>query len=221
MSFGFSASDFVTFGKLILDVTTALQDVGGAKSEYQDLVRELESLNTILRHLDKLDCDTQTASQTVLSIKYTALSCRHPLEVFLAKTQKYQRSLGVWSRSSTIRTAADKLRWSFGYGDEARRLQVFLNVYINTLNILLTEHGFERMDLSDMKSDAHAQAAHDQLEKANAAISQIGKDFRSQALMVRSVQSMLSSLYTLVCGDMKTSLQHFSHVVNGVWYVFL
>jgi hypothetical protein len=109
MSFGFSASDFVTFGKLILDVTTALRDVGGAKSEYQDLIRELESLDTVLRHLDKLDCDTQTASQTVLSIKYTALSCRHPLEVFLAKIQKYQRSLGVWSRSSAIRTATDKL----------------------------------------------------------------------------------------------------------------
>jgi hypothetical protein len=97
---------------------------------------------------------------------------------------------------------------------------VFLNVHISTLNILLTEHGFERMDLSDRKSDAHAKAARDQLEKTNAAITQIDKDIKGQALMVRSVQSMLGSLYTLVCGDMKTSLQHFSHVVNGVWYVF-
>jgi hypothetical protein len=76
------------------------------------------------------------------------------------------------------------------------------------------------MDVNDKKSDAHAQGAYAQLEKTNATISQIGRDFKSQALMVRSVHSMLGSLYTLVCGDMKTSLQHFSHVVNVVWYVF-
>jgi hypothetical protein len=54
MSFGFSVGDFIAAGKLISDIINSLSDVGGSKSEYQELVRELESLQFALRHLDKL-----------------------------------------------------------------------------------------------------------------------------------------------------------------------
>jgi hypothetical protein len=36
-------------------------------------------------------------------------------------------------------------------------------------------------------------------------------------MLLRGVHSMLGSLYSLVCGDMKTSLQHFCQVINKVW----
>jgi len=39
MSFGFSIGDFITIGKIISDIISALRD---SKSEYQALTRELE-----------------------------------------------------------------------------------------------------------------------------------------------------------------------------------
>jgi hypothetical protein len=55
MSFGFLVSDFIAVGKLVVEISTSLQAIGGAKSENQELVRELQSLDTALRHLDRLD----------------------------------------------------------------------------------------------------------------------------------------------------------------------
>lgn len=39
MSFGFAVGDFIEVGKLLYNIIDALR---GAKSEYQELVRELE-----------------------------------------------------------------------------------------------------------------------------------------------------------------------------------
>jgi hypothetical protein len=40
-----SVGDVIATGKLIKDIVGALQSVGGAKSEYQELVREFQSTN--------------------------------------------------------------------------------------------------------------------------------------------------------------------------------
>ncbi|TVY48755.1 hypothetical protein LOCC1_G001649 [Lachnellula occidentalis] len=53
MSFGFSGGNFLGLGRLIADITSSLREAGGSKSEYQELLQELESLNHALKHLDK------------------------------------------------------------------------------------------------------------------------------------------------------------------------
>jgi hypothetical protein len=216
MSFGFSVGDFVAVGKLIVEIISSLQTIGGAKSEYQELIREFESLNAALRHLDRLDHGA-THSQIIGSIKYTALSCRVPLEDFLTKIKKYDRSLGLWSQSSRIKTVPDKVRWSFGRNDEIRRLQTYLNVHIGTINILLAEHNLEQMNLHGRKADVNAHQVRQQLDTTNVLLGKFDKHFSGQAMLLRGVHSMLGSLYSLVCGDMKTSLQHFCQVINKVW----
>ena len=91
------------------------------------------------------------------SIKYAALSCRRPLEQFLGKIRKHDRSLGVWGKSSVIKSTADKLRWGLGQKDDVNKLQNYLNIHIGTINILLAEHGLEKMSiLSDKSSANHA-----------------------------------------------------------------
>jgi hypothetical protein len=92
MSFSFLVGHFIAFGKLVNDITNCLQNAGGAKSEYQELLRELKTLLVALRHLDKLYSKTSTPAK-VDSIEYAALSCRHPLEEFLARTERFDASL--------------------------------------------------------------------------------------------------------------------------------
>lgn len=62
MSFGFSVGDFLAVGKLITDITNSLSEAGGSKSEYQELLRELDSLNHALKHLEKLRSDNAASA---------------------------------------------------------------------------------------------------------------------------------------------------------------
>ena len=54
MSFGFSIGDSIAVGKLIVDSTSSLRTTGGAKVEFQDLIRSLEDLLNALCRLDRL-----------------------------------------------------------------------------------------------------------------------------------------------------------------------
>ena len=55
MSFGFAVGDFVAVGKLIKDITTSLRSVGGAREDYQEIIREFETLDKVLRSLRDLE----------------------------------------------------------------------------------------------------------------------------------------------------------------------
>lgn len=146
MSFGFSVGDFLAVGKLIASITNSLREAGGSKSEYQELVRELESLDHALKHLDALPLNGVPAS--LESNKYAALSCRRPLEQFLGKIERYEKSLGIWGGANPLRKTADKFRWAFEEKDEMKKLQSYLSIHIGTINILLAEYGLERMNLA-------------------------------------------------------------------------
>jgi hypothetical protein len=131
------------------------RDSGGSETEYQDLVRELELLHNALQHLDKLNTATNP-SPSLDSIKYAALSCRHPLEQILNKIQRYDKSLRLWAgyNMKSLRKTADKLRWALGQMDEIQILQSYINVHVGTINVLLAEHVLESMSIASAKAEA-------------------------------------------------------------------
>ncbi|OBT40995.1 hypothetical protein VE00_08259 [Pseudogymnoascus sp. WSF 3629] len=215
MSFGFSVGDFLAVGKLILDITNTLGDAGGSKSEYQELLRELESLNHALKHLDKLSANTRSAS--LKSIKYTALSCRLPLERFLGKIQKYDRALGIWGgEANLVKNTADKLRWAFREKDEINKLQSYLNIHIGTINILLAEHGLERMNLASEKGELDQLHIRERLENANSIMERIKDSVVALAIVGRNNTSMLTTLFRMVSGELHSSLKSLGEMVAKV-----
>jgi hypothetical protein len=216
MSFGFAVGDFIAVGKLIKDITACLQSVGGAKSDYQELIREFKALDAALRYLDRLESGA-SASLTLQSIKCAALLCRHPLEEFLAKARRYDDSLGIWDRSKKVKQATDKFRWTFGRSEDIQPLQTYLNIHVGTINMLLAEHGFERLDIINKRVEEDFVHFRYQLDLTHALLENVDKSLPAQAHLLRNVHSMVTGLYTLVCGEMKTSLQHLSQVVSKVW----
>jgi hypothetical protein len=54
-------------GELIARITSSLKDAGGAKSEYQELLRALETLEAALHRVDKLQ-PSGSASTNLVSI---------------------------------------------------------------------------------------------------------------------------------------------------------
>ncbi|KAF2800861.1 hypothetical protein K505DRAFT_227706 [Melanomma pulvis-pyrius CBS 109.77] len=215
MSFGFSVGDFIAIGKLICDITSCLQSVGGAKSDYQELIREFELLDAALRHLDQLD-NTTSASTRLDAIKYAALSCRLPLEEFLDKARKYEKSLGIWNKVHIVKSTTNKLGWTFKQKDEIKRLQTYLNVHIGTINILLTEYGLEKMDMADRRAEADCARVRNQLQDTHIILEEVRRSLPDQALLLRNVHSMVRGIHKLVCGEMKSSLEHIGRMVRKV-----
>jgi hypothetical protein len=216
MSFGFSVGDFLAVGKLIADITTSLREAGGSKSEYQELLRELESLTHALKHLDKLPSNGTSAN--LESIKYAALSCRRPLEQFLGKIQKYDKALGIWGGANPIKKAAVKLRWAFGEKDEIKKLQSYLNIHIGTINILLAEHGLEMMNLASEKGELDQLHIRERLVNTKSLIQWIKDSVIAQAAAVQNNNSMLTKLFGMVSGEFGSSLKSLGEMVAKVWY---
>jgi len=212
MSFGFSVGDFLAVGKLVADITSSLHEAGGSKSEYQELLRELESLHHALTHLDKLQ-----SSANLESIKYAALSCRRPLEQFLAKINKYEKSLGVWGGGNVIKKTADKLQWAFGEENEIKKLQNYLNIHIGTINILLAEHGLEMMSLASEKGELDQLQIRERLNSTHSLMQRIKDSVTAQATVVQNTSFMLTRLCDMVSGELRTSWKSLGDMVAKMW----
>ncbi|KAF2489919.1 hypothetical protein BU16DRAFT_597520 [Lophium mytilinum] len=215
MSFGFSVGDVVTVGKLIADIISSLRDTGGSKSEYQEIVRELETLNSVLKHIDQLK-PSGKRSESLDSIKYAALSCRQPLEQFLGKIRKYENGLGIWGKRGGIGLAKNKLQWTFGHKEEIHKLQSYLNVHVGTINILLAEHGLEKMDIASGKFEADTLHIRERLESTRGILQGIKDSVAAQAAIVRTTHTMLARLFQMVTGELKTSLVALGEAVARV-----
>jgi hypothetical protein len=216
MSFGFSVGDVIAVGNLIKNISSCLQDTGGAKAEYQDLLRELECLQQALQHLDKLQPHGSPSSTSLDSIKYAALNCRRPLEQFLGKIRKYDKSLGVWGKEGRIVNTANKLKWGIGQKEEIRKLQNYLNIHVGTINILLAEHGLEKMDLASDKAAADQLDIRERLDETRGIIKTIRGSLAAQSLVVASTQRMTARLLDMISGDIRTSWQSLGEMVAKI-----
>ena len=216
MSFGFSVGDFLAVGKLIADITSSLKDVGGSKSLYHDVVLELECLQKALVHLDRLQ--PQSESRNVDSIKYAALSCKRPLEEFLAKLRRYEASLGPRATAgSSWKAPIDKVRFMATQSDEIRKMQSYLSVHVGTLNILLAEHGLETMNLAQEKAAADQVDIRDRIETTKGVLVQVRDSVTRQAAAVYKTAALLEKLYNMVSGEIRVSWKALEGMVAAAW----
>lgn len=70
---------------------------------------------------------------TINAIKHSVALCRRPIEVFLAKIEKYRRGLN----SSSWR----KIGWALFKEEEVRKLRCILKMHINCVNLLVVTAG--------------------------------------------------------------------------------
>lgn len=124
---------------MIHKVSKALQDAGGASSEYQQVVIELHGLKTALRHLEKIVPTEATASH-VNAIRGMALACQMPLQEFLTKFEKYEASLGPFARRNSFRAAGRKAGWALFAADEVSKLRAMIAAKVVSINLLLATY---------------------------------------------------------------------------------
>lgn len=223
MSFGFSVGDFVAAGKLISQITLSLQEAGGSKSDYQELLRELESLGRALNYIENLS-SRSVSSATLDSIKCAALICRHPLEEFLAKAQTYESSLGIWSKNG-VKSRAKQVDWAFRRKEDIRKLRDYLSLHVNSINMLLLSYGLELVDLASAKASQDqaetrqliSNSQKEMVDESRALTLSIRGDVASQKAIVQDNNSMLTRMFRMVSGDIAAPLKTLADTVVTVW----
>lgn len=212
MSFGFGVGDVFAVSSLISQIANSLKDAGGAKSDYQELARELENLDRALRHIDKL------RGPTADSIKCAALMCQYPLLEFLNNVRNYEKSLGITANNvSFTKATVKKIQWSFGKKDEVAKLRDYLSLHIGSINMQLLSAGLETLAVNSGKSDDYNHIIKQELEQLRKEIVTFASNGQSQTILAKAMNSTISQLFAMVRGDVIAPIKELLQAVTRVW----
>jgi hypothetical protein len=177
-AFGFSVGDFIAAAGeslelrrrtwcfslilivtgLITKVAKALKDKSGAAAEYQNVQIELEALARTLKHLEALEPNESNVAH-VNAIRGMALTCRAPLQEFLDRIEKYERTMGAFSLAGvkSAKAFGRKSQWAVFMGEEVANLRTAVGAKVLSINLLLAMHTSESISRVEAQSrNSHA-----------------------------------------------------------------
>jgi len=215
MPFSVGIGDVIATSKLIKDIIDCLRSAGGARSEYQELVTELDALKIALDDLSQL-----SSSATPSALLDTIKSCRKRLDEFWAKIKPYEPSLGSSSRSNALRGTKDKLLWTFCQKEEIVQLQRNLQFYSRLINMHLLRHVAEQMQDTRKDRDAVCRQIAERILDTQGTLADVGKEVSSQGVVASNIQSLVTGLHQFIFGEVRSFLADFGHFANNILYVY-
>lgn len=122
--------------ELIVKICKSLRAAGGAASEYQQVILELESLQRCLRYLQGLEPNEYNIHR-VNALRGMALSVRIPLEGFLDKLQQHEASMGAFAPRTRLHGATKKAKWAVTVTEEVNKFRAIIVAKIVSINLLI------------------------------------------------------------------------------------
>jgi len=137
VGFGFSAGDFIAALKLVTTVVCALRASEESSAEYQALVLQLETLETVLVRVQKLELNDSYHVE-VVALRQAAAQCQKTINRFWEKIQKYQPSLDVDGGGNKLKDGWSKVQWALCKKEELTRFKMDLMGHTESIELLLT-----------------------------------------------------------------------------------
>lgn len=134
-AFGFSAGDFFSAISLVIKISAALKDAGGAADEYKSLLSELKHLQALLEHLQQLPAVAWNAVSSQDAVRAMALSVQFSLKAFMAKLQSYDKQLG-FADTTFWRSGKRKIQWAVCMEEEIRKMHQTIATKLASLSVL-------------------------------------------------------------------------------------
>ncbi|USP76752.1 hypothetical protein yc1106_04026 [Curvularia clavata] len=139
--FGFSAGDFMAAIHTVHKIATALREIDGASSEFNQTICELNSIEGLLRSVQNAysaDVDPLQLDRLQILVH----ECYIPLDRFLSKMKDLEPSLGSRvPRSKHIidkaKRAARKVQWGLQVKKEVSGLTIAMGPRISAINMQL------------------------------------------------------------------------------------
>jgi hypothetical protein len=133
---GISVGDFIATTKLLNNLRNALCEHDGAHVHYQNVIRDLETCDSILACLENFS-SAPTESAQANAIRALAHSIRQKFEAFIQENEKYRSSLGSTPTDAKLRRGANKLKWSRTGSKAAARLSEWVNMQMTSIHTLV------------------------------------------------------------------------------------
>jgi len=165
---------------LCKDIAVALKDTGGAATEYQNTLRELQRGAAIFLEAQNVKDDGRNTGQ-VLATRSLAGSASKTLADGLKSITRFDGKLGVAAPQGARHGMVSKIRWTTSMGKELTKLRQSLDVQVQSLTLLIQLHntatiGRNRIDIStDLQQikdriDAYQTSSDNQRTRQNAEI---------------------------------------------------
>ena len=138
--FGFSVGDCISVCILIKDAIRALDSTRGSSAEYQEIVRELWTLDRALLEVVSLAQSFETTAElNALShtARRTAEQCKTCIEGFLGGLKGHERALREGGSGSKIKDIKGKLGWALCGRENLARFRAEINGHSSAINMLL------------------------------------------------------------------------------------
>ncbi|KAF9765883.1 hypothetical protein IL306_001765 [Fusarium sp. DS 682] len=158
-AFGFSAGDFISAVKLIVDITKALKNTGGAAGDYLEVLADLNLLKDALSHLQQQQTGvTRQRSNNPFAehAQKQADLTLSTLANFLDLISKFDASLGPQRPSAWYRGVGRKAQWALVYSKHVDDLRSRVGTQLQTLNLLSQLQESGRGDLNELSSQLSA-----------------------------------------------------------------
>ena len=131
--FGWSAGDLVRAIELIVTITGALRDSGGASEEFQESVQFLCGLELTLQNLRTIFAALPHACPRNL-LDFQAGLIEKPVTEFINNLQAYDPSLAPNASKTSPKVVARKIQWAVYTSKKVKKLQSRLMLPLLTLN---------------------------------------------------------------------------------------
>lgn len=213
MSFGFSFGDFVAAGALIDDVVRSLRNAGGSQEDYQELIRQLECLDRVLQHVDKLESNG-CHPKYLYAAKCAALSCQYPLKEFQTKIKKYELRLGIRATRHGPVSALRKVEWELRMKESVQSLRAIVTQWVTTINAFLSMQGLELTERTHTEACEERTKIQQEVQRCHEAVKITQHDVRSQSSLINGT---ITKLLAAVRGDVTQPLVALRDLVTTAW----
>ncbi|KUJ06415.1 uncharacterized protein LY89DRAFT_412240 [Mollisia scopiformis] len=130
---GYSLNDLIQGINFVVDALSALKEDGGASSEYQQTIQEMNSLEQILRSIQRIT-PTETNTSYFRLIHTQASELEATIRCFVSSTEKYNEALG--HRSKRRDGVLRKLQWHFVESSTVKALKSKLSFHLQIIDML-------------------------------------------------------------------------------------
>ena len=173
----------------------------------------MRSLRKALGYIDKLKPQPGTAN-AIDEIKCAALTCRYPLEAFLAKIQKYEKSLGTGKTDGKIKDIGARASWALGRKEEKFiKLRDDLKIHVATINMMLVTRALEQLDITSIQTDKDRGELKHYFECSSMDLSVLKGDVQAQNLATKDNTSMLVKLFEMVSEEIVAPIKGLREMV--------
>ncbi len=175
-----------------------LDEVKGAKSDFQGLMKELYSLERVLVAIKSLDTD-HLSSDEVSTLRQAIRDCQTCIDSFLKTIESYQP---LTAGKSTPRDHILKVEWALGHKDDVQKFGETLDKRTTSLSLLLNTIQLGHSLTLEEKTDDRLKQQSLLLGEIQASV--LAKD-AEQLQLLRQIRGLLLAAQTKAKADVQST----------------